>query len=72
MMLFSLDSPERIPEGYEDLLPRPWEEVAAELENGERVALYGKARDVRTTLLAAPTREELGPVIRKMASLNRH
>jgi hypothetical protein len=65
VLLFSLDTEERIPEDYEDLLPRPWPEIEADLHNGNTVELEGKARDSNIILLAAPKRQQLKQFIRE-------
>ena len=63
VLLFSLDTPERIPEGYEDLLPKPWSEIESELAQGKTVELAGKAREMNVVLLAAPTADSLKPLV---------
>ncbi len=65
VLFFSLDTEERIPEGYEDLLPKPWSEIEAALKLGETVELTGKARDMNIILLAAPQRKQLRQLIRE-------
>jgi len=65
VLLFSLDAPDRIPKRYEDLLPRPWAEIEAELKQGQSVELTGKARKLKVVLLAAPTITEVQTLIRK-------
>ncbi len=65
VLLFSLDAPDRIPEDYNDLLPRPWAEIEAELKQGQSVELTGKARELKIVLLAAPTMSEAQTLIRK-------
>jgi hypothetical protein len=65
VLLFSLDTKERIPESYEDLLPKPWTEIEADLQKGSTVELKGKARDSNIILLAAPKREQLKQLIRE-------
>jgi len=70
VLLFSLDTKERIPQGYEDLLPRPWSEIEAALEQGKTVELAGKARQINVILLAAPRRSQLRPLIRESKMLS--
>jgi beta-lactamase regulating signal transducer with metallopeptidase domain len=70
VMLLSLDTPERIPEGYEDLLPKPWPEIESALRRGETVELSGKAREMNIILLAAPTSDELRPLVQNSRLLN--
>jgi transglutaminase-like putative cysteine protease len=70
VLLFSLDTKERIPQGYEDLLPRPWSEIEADLEQGKTVEVAGKARQMNIILLAAPKRLQLRPLIRESKLLH--
>jgi len=65
VLLFSLDTKERIPEDYEDLLPKPWSEIDADLQEGNTVELKGKARDSNIILLVAPKRQQLQQLIRE-------
>jgi len=70
VLLFSLDTPERIPAGYEDLLPEPWPQIESRLKRGETVELSARARDMNIILLAAPTSAELKPLVRDSRLLN--
>ena len=63
VLLFSLDTSERIPAGYEDLLPQPWPEIESQLRQGQTVELSGKAREKNVILLAAPTADGLKPLV---------
>ena len=65
VLCFSLDTEDRVPQGYEDLLPKPWAEIEADLRKGNTVELAGKARKLNIILLAAPKREQLQQLIRK-------
>lgn len=66
ILTFSLDRPDERPvEGYEDLLPMPWPEIAAALEAGKKVEKTGRARGVRTVLFAAPTKRDLEQLIQQ-------
>ncbi len=65
VLFFSLDTKERIPQDYEDLLPKPWSEIEADLKQGKTVELKGKARDLNIILLAAPKRAQLKKLIRE-------
>jgi hypothetical protein len=65
VLLFSLDTKERIPEDYEDLLPKPWPEIEADLQKGNIVELKSEARDSNIILLAAPKRQQLKQLIRE-------
>jgi hypothetical protein len=65
VLLFSLDTKERIPAGYKDLLPKSWSEIEAILGGGGSVELAGKARELRVILLASPTQDQLKGLIRQ-------
>lgn len=65
ILLLSLSSPERVPDAYRDVLPKPWAEIEAALKKGETVELEGQWRKMRTVILAAPTTEDLEKLIRK-------
>jgi hypothetical protein len=65
VLLFSLDTKERIPEDYEDLLPKPWPEIEADLQKGNILELKSEARDSNIILLAAPKRQQLKQLIRE-------
>jgi hypothetical protein len=69
VLLFSLDTKERIPEDYEDLLPKPWSEIETDLQAGNTVELKGEARDSNIILLAAPKRQQLKQLIRESSLL---
>jgi beta-lactamase regulating signal transducer with metallopeptidase domain len=70
VLVFSLDSKGRIPSEYEDLLPRPWPEIEAQLKQGETVELEGKARDLNVIFLAAPKSSQFKQLIRHSKLLN--
>jgi len=63
VLVFSLDREDRIPTKYEDLLPKPWPEIEANLKQGRTVELLGKARELNVILLAAPKMDQLKKVI---------
>ena len=63
VLLFSPDTPRRIPAGYEDLLPKPWPEIESQLQQGQTVELGGEAREKNVILLAAPTADGLKPLV---------
>jgi hypothetical protein len=65
VLFFSLDTKERIPQGYEDLLPKPWSEIEADLQQGNTVELKGKARDMNIIVFAAPKGAQLKKIIRE-------
>jgi beta-lactamase regulating signal transducer with metallopeptidase domain len=70
VLLFSLDSPDRIPAEYEDLLPKPWPEIEAALKQGKTVELKGEARELNVILLAAPTSTQLRSLVQESKLLN--
>ncbi|MHC4105400.1 MAG: hypothetical protein ACYSR9_10700, partial [Planctomycetota bacterium] len=70
VLVFSLDREDRIPTEYEDLLPKPWPEIEAELKQGRTVELSGKARELNVILLAAPKMDQLKKVIAASDFLN--
>jgi predicted metalloprotease with PDZ domain len=63
VLVFSLDIKDRIPQAYEDLLPRPWAQIEKDLRQGKTVSLSGGARDMKIILLATPRREQLRQLI---------
>ena len=65
VLAFSLDTKGRIPQTYEDVLPKPWSEIEAALEKSQSVELMGTARGFKIIVFAAPEREQLQPLIRK-------
>jgi hypothetical protein len=70
VMVFSLDREERIPAGYEDLLPRPWAEIQADLKQGRNVELFGKIRGLNVILIATPDMAQLEKAIAASKFLN--
>jgi beta-lactamase regulating signal transducer with metallopeptidase domain len=70
VLLFSLDSQDRIPAEYEDLLPEPWSEIDAALKQGRTVELKGNARELNVILLAAPTNAQLRSLVQTSKLLN--
>ena len=69
VLLFTLENEDRkMPEEFKDLLPRPWAEIESSLKEGKVVTLEGKAREMRTILIAAPTERELEEAILKSKS----
>ncbi len=66
VLMFALDHPDKnVPEGFADLLPKPWAEIEAELQAGHVVEETGRARKLRIVLLAAPTVARLRELIKK-------
>lgn len=69
IMMFSFDEKEYdhslpISEEFKDLLPEPWPEISRRVKNGQSVELKGKTRGLDTILLAAPTYDKLGELIK--------
>ncbi|UCD52993.1 MAG: transglutaminase domain-containing protein, partial [Phycisphaerales bacterium] len=69
MLLFALDTEERVPEGYEDLLPEPWPQIESRLKQGQTVELAGEARDMKIILLATPRAAQLTSFVQNSALL---
>lgn len=59
ILLLSLDSNERVPAEFSDLLPSPWADVENQLKQGQVVIKQGKAREMSVFLIAAPTRDQM-------------
>ena len=70
VLLFSLDTKERIPSGYKDLLARDWSGIEKALEAGETVELQSKAREMNIILLAAPKMSRLRQLIKESTLLD--
>jgi beta-lactamase regulating signal transducer with metallopeptidase domain len=52
-----------VPKEYEDLLPKPYQEIKEQVERGETVELKGESRGVKTIVLAAATVKQLEELI---------
>ena len=65
VLAFSLDTGGRIPQAYEDILPKPWPEIEAMLKKESSVELTGKARGFNILLFAAQERQQLRALIQK-------
>lgn len=71
VMLFALDHTDRaVPDGYADLLPKPWTEIEASLKRGETVELRGRARGLDVLVLAAPTVARVERLVRESTLLS--
>jgi len=70
VLLFSLDTKERIPSGYKDLLARDWSGIEKALEAGETVEFQSKAREMNIILLAAPKMSRLRQLIKESTLLD--
>ncbi|MCE5199953.1 MAG: hypothetical protein ABFD54_05415 [Armatimonadota bacterium] len=66
ILLISLDSSERVPSEYSDLLPVPWPEVESKLRQGQIVAGQGNAREMSVFLVAAPTHDQMCQLFRQL------
>ncbi|MCU0918042.1 MAG: hypothetical protein MUC88_26280, partial [Planctomycetes bacterium] len=64
ILLFSLDSADRIPPRYADLLPQPWSDIERTLAQGQTIECAAVRRDRRILLLAAPKWKQLDEVVR--------
>lgn len=63
VLVFTLQSEDRIPAGYEDLLPMPWDRIEQKLRQAQIVEMATEARGLHVILLAAPARDELKRLI---------
>ncbi len=63
VLVFTLDSEDRIPAGYEDLLPMPWDRIEQTLRQGQTVEVSKETRGLHVILLAAPAPDELKRLI---------
>ncbi len=63
VLVFTLESADRIPAGYEDLLPMPWDRIEQQLRQGHAVEMAKEARDLHVILLAAPDSSRLKRLI---------
>ncbi|MHC4529131.1 MAG: M61 family metallopeptidase, partial [Planctomycetota bacterium] len=64
VLLFSLDTEDRVPAGYEDLLSWEWSAIENHLKQGNTLEIHHIARDLNVILLAAPKRGQLQQLIR--------
>lgn len=70
VLVFSLDTKDRIPETYKDLLPKPWAEIESDLRQGKTVERTGNARNIKIILLATPKMEQHRELIIESKLLN--
>jgi hypothetical protein len=63
VLLFTLDTDDRIPVEYEDLLPVAWPGIESALKQGKPLELRSVARETNIILLAAPTAEKLRQLV---------
>lgn len=68
LLLFSLDTPGRVPQEFSDLMPLSWRETESLLKQNRTVFRQGRARDMNVFLLAAPTAESLRNEFRRLAA----
>ncbi len=59
ILLLSLDSTQRVPKEFHDLLPLSWPEIEILLKQDQVILRQGKSRDMNVYLIAAPTKEKL-------------
>jgi beta-lactamase regulating signal transducer with metallopeptidase domain len=69
VMMFAFDEEkfghsQMVPQKYQDMLPKPWQEIKEQIERGEVLELKGKARGLDIIVLAAPTLEQLEELIK--------
>ncbi|MEJ2704988.1 MAG: M1 family aminopeptidase [Sedimentisphaerales bacterium] len=65
VLLFSLDTKDRIPAKYEDLLPVAWSAIESALKQGRTLEFNSTARSMHIIVLAAPTTEQLRQLVRE-------
>ncbi len=63
VLLFTLDTQDRLPARYADLLPRPWPEIETALQQSKTQELKGTSRKLNVIVLAAPTKGQLWRLI---------
>lgn len=63
VLLFTLDTDDRIPVGYEDLLPVAWPAIESALKQGKSLELKCDAREMNVIVFAAPTTEKLRQLV---------
>jgi hypothetical protein len=69
VLLFSLDTDDRIPAEYEDLLPVSWSAIESALKEGKMLELKSNAREMNIIVLAAPNRNRLSQLIKESSFL---
>ncbi len=69
VLLFSLETDDRVPAEYEDILPVAWSGIKSALKQGKSLELKSDARKMNIIVLAAPTTEKLGQLVRKSSLL---
>ncbi len=55
LLLFALDQPDRIPDDYASLLPRPWEDLEKAVKPGEPIVESHEAEQLRITVIVGAT-----------------
>ncbi|MBN2593576.1 MAG: transglutaminase domain-containing protein [Sedimentisphaerales bacterium] len=63
VLLFSLDTDDRIPAKYEDLLPAAWPAIESALKQEKVLELKSNACEMNIIVLAAPTTEKLRQLV---------
>jgi len=69
VLLFSLDTDDRIPAEYEDLLPVTWSAIELAMKQGKALELKSKAREMNIIVLATPNRNGLSQLIKESSFL---
>jgi hypothetical protein len=65
ILILAADEKEVIPEGFRDLLPKPWPEIEAEVGSQGAVKYEGTARKMSVVTLVAKTPADLRSLIEK-------
>jgi hypothetical protein len=71
VLLFTLDSPDRISSGYTDLLPRAWGDIERDLQDGKDVEVTGQARGYNVLVLAAKDSARMEALVESSAALRK-
>jgi predicted metalloprotease with PDZ domain len=69
VLLLSLDTDDRIPAEYEDLLPVAWSAIESALRQEKTLELRSANREMNVVVLAAPTREKLRQLVSQSSLL---
>jgi len=69
VLLFALDTEDRIPEGYEDLLIGSWSGIESSLREGMAIEMTNQTRDMKVILIAAPRAAQLESLVRNSSLL---
>jgi hypothetical protein len=66
ILLLSLDSNERVPQEFSDLMPLSWVQIEERLKNGRFVLEQGFSRKMKVFLIAAATTSEMNTEFQRL------